>query len=337
MKKLKRILWFCLWALAWCSVVLFFFWTAGEIYYFSLLPQFLTAVLAALYVLGGFYLFWKSKPKTKWLPIASGSIVLLFLVSLVQQPKTDRVWDEDQAKMPQVIFDGNNITIENFRSNVYRSESDYDAKFGTFEFQLDELTDVWFLVQRFTALEGLAHTFLTFRVQTQMGPRYFSVSVEIRREAGEAYSPIQGMYRQYELTYVVGDEKDLIGVRTVMRPEDRVFMYRANATPRQVQELFQAIATRANGLQDSPEFYNTFLNNCTNNIVWHTYKLTPQPVNWLDPRIVMPGFSDRFAFKKNLIGRDGQTFEELADKSRIDEKARAFGIAPGFSEAIRGN
>ena len=208
---------------------------------------------------------------------------------------------------------------------------------GEFEFQLDQLTDVWFLVQRFTALEGLAHTFITFRVTTPEGPKFFSVSVEIRREKGEIYSPVQGMYRQYELIYVFGSEEDLIGVRTVNRPNDRVFMYHVNASPSQVQTLFKEIAKRANKLNEAPEFYNTFLNNCTNNIVRHTYQLTPEPINWLDPRIVLPGFSDRFAFANDLIGDRNQTFVELSEASRIDERARNHGIEPGFSEAIRRN
>lgn len=333
MEKTKKVVRWLLLGLAWSSVLLFFVWTVGEIYYFTLLPPKIAGILGFAYLLSGIYLLFKWK--ANWLPIAATSIVLLFLIALIQRPSNQRVWDPDQAEMARVSIEGNEVLIQDFRSNEYRSESDYDAHFGEFAFQLDQLTDVWFLVQRFTALEGLAHTFLTFRVQTPDGPKFFSVSVEIRRELGEIYSPIQGMYRQYELIYVFGSEADLIGVRTVMRPEDRVFMYRANATPAQVQKLFVEIADRASGLHQSPEFYNTFLNNCTNNIVWHTYQLTPEPINWLDPRIVLPGFSDRFAFAKKLIGQPGQTFEELAEESRIDEKARLHGLKPGFSAAIR--
>ncbi len=319
---------------AWCSILFFFFWTVGEIYYFAFLPELVAAFLAVVYLIGGFYLLFKTK--RDWLPIAAASIVILFLFSLIQWPSSDRDWDPDQARMATVSIEGNDVSILQFRSNEYRTESDYDVNFGDFNFPLDQLTDVWFLVQRFTAIEGLAHTFLTFQIQTSTGPKFFSVSVEIRREAGETYSPIRGMYRQYELIYIFGSEEDLVGVRTVMRPNDRVYMYRANATPKQVQTLFREIAGRANQLGESPEFYNTFLNNCTNNIVRHTYQLTPDPISWLDPRIVLPGYSDRFAHAKKLIGRDGQTFDNLVLESRIDQKARRHGLeASGFSAAIR--
>ena len=267
--------------------------------------------------------------------MASATIIGIYLLSLIQQPRVDRQWDEDHAKSPKIDLASNQVTIENFRNNLYRSESDYDARFGTRTFELNRLSKVWFLVQRFTTLEGLAHTFVTFQYDTDEGPEYFSISVEIRREEGEVYSPIQGIYRRYELIYVIGDERDLIGVRTVMRPNDRVFMYETNATPEQVQSLFVEIAERANQLAERPEFYNTFVNNCTNNIVRHTYKLTPKPINWLDPRIVLPGYSDRFAFEKGLVGKQNQSFDELPETSRIDEKARAEGITGDFSAAIR--
>jgi len=333
--KLGKIGFVLILALAWTSVLVFFVWTAGAIYYFSFLPKLIAVTLAIIYLLGGIYLFWKLKPKRKWLKIAAFSIVAMYLVGWIQQPSSDRDWDKDQAKSPLIVFDGNRVSIQDFRNNHYRSESDFDARFETFDFELDQITGVWFVVQRFIELEAIAHTFVTFEVQTGDGPKFFSVSIEIRREKGEVYSPIQGMYRAYELIYVIGDERDLIGVRTVMRPNDRIFMYPANATAEQAQGLFVEIANRANKLIERPEFYNSFLNNCNNNIVHHAYKLTPEPVNWLDPRVAIPGYTDRFALSKQLIGEPGQSFDELSSQCRIDELARAEGITDDFSLAIR--
>ena len=112
-------------------------------------------------------------------------------------------------------------------------------------------------------------------------------------------------------------------------------MYEVNATPQQVQRLFVDVARRINKLSDKPEFYHTFLNNCTNGIVYHTYELTPEPINWLDPRIVMPGYSDRFAYAERLIGSDQQTFAELQQQARIDAVARRIGLGEGFSAKLR--
>jgi len=335
MDKLKKIGFVLILTLAWISVLTFFIWTAGAIYYFAFLPKTVAAILAVLYLLGGIYLFFKVSPKRNWLSLAAVSILVLYLIGLLEQPKVDRDWDPDQTETPLITFADNHVTIENFRNNHYRTESDFDPRFETFEFELDRITDVWFMVQRFIELEGIAHTFLAFEVQTDEGPRFFSVSVEIRRERGEVYSPIQGMYRAYELIYVIGDERDLIGVRTVMRPNDRVYLYHTNATHKQAQDLFVEIANRANKLREEPEFYNSFLNNCANNLVSHAYKLIPEPINWMEPQALIPGYTDRFALAKGLIGEQGQSFEQISTESRIDELARKEGITEDFSLAIR--
>ena len=113
-------------------------------------------------------------------------------------------------------------------------------------------------------------------------------------------------------------------------------MYRLNATPQQVQQLFLRFAQRIKDLESDPEFYHSFLNNCANGITRQTYELTPEPINWLDPRIVLPGFSDQFAFEIGLIGdADNQSFEEIKQDARIDVRAREVGITEDFSVQIR--
>jgi len=134
----------------------------------------------------------------------------------------------------------------------------------------------------------------------------------------------------------MGDELDLIGVRTVMRPDDRVWMFPINSDAESVQALFKSIAERMNQLAKQPEFYSTFFNNCTNNIVGHTYELTVEPINAWDPQIVLPGYSAKFAFSNGLIGTDGESFEQLSQRCRIDQVARQHGLEAGFSQAIRG-
>lgn len=114
---------------------------------------------------------------------------------------------------------------------------------------------------------------------------------------GETYSPIKGIYRNDELTHVIGDKRDLIGVRTFHRPDDRVWLYELNATPQHVQTLFLGFAARIKKLESAPEFYHTFLNNCANGITRQTYEITDEPINWLDPRIVLLSDSrDHFIF-----------------------------------------
>ena len=275
--------------------------------------------------------------RSKWLAFVSASVILVYLVTLTQRPSNDRQWVSEQALQAAVTIDGNDVEISNFRHCLYKTETDFTVQHRRVNFQLDDLTRVWFIVQKFTALEGVAHTFVSFEYQSPEGPKFVAISVEVRREVGEVYSPFRGLYRQYELIYIVGDERDLIGSRTVMRPNDRVSMYPVNATSEQVQELFTNVASQIQALHQKPQFYHTLLNNCTNAIVRNTYELTPEPINWLDPRIVAPGFSAKFAHSQRLIGAPRESFAELQTESRIDPVARAAGLVNDFSIRIRAN
>ena len=77
--------------------------------------------------------------------------------------------------------------------------------------------------------EGLVgHTFLSF-IFDNAPP--LSISIETRPEVGEGFDPIASLFKQFELIYVVGDERDLVGVRTNHRRET-VYLYRLNTRPR---------------------------------------------------------------------------------------------------------
>lgn len=335
---LKRFLFILLQSFAWICVTIFFAWAIGAIWFFDLVPHPLGPIAGIVTLVGFVVLFFRLEQKRMWLTWAGVAIFAVWLLSLSQQPTHDREWAADQTVLSQIVIDGDDVTIKEYRHNVYRSDSDYDVHRSNFSFKLSELDKVWFIVQRFTPQEGLAHVFLSFEVLPADGEaKHFALSVEIRREEDEYFSPTQGLYRRYELNYVFGDERDLIGVRTVMRPEDRLFMYPVNATPEQVQQAFRSIADRTNQIYKQPEFYHTVLNNCMNGILRHTVELTPKEISWFDPRIIMPGYSDRFAFQEGIIGSPGQSFELLRETSRIDQRAREHGIRDGFSNAIRGN
>ena len=310
-------------------------WAVGAIWNFQLLPAWSVKILTVVFLTYFGWLWFAVEAKTTWLQRMSFAIVIVYFLTLLQQPSADRTWAADQAQLPTVVIKADDVSIQNFRACRYRSDSDFDVTYKSFNFKLSQLRHVWFLLQKFSWVDGLAHTFLTFEVETDTGPKYFSVSVEIRRERDESYSPIKGIYRNYELNYVVGDELDLIGVRTVMRPEDRVWMFPINTDAQSIQSLFLDISTRMNELAGRPEFYSTFFNNCSNNIVAHTHGLTEEPINAWDPRIVLPGYSARFAYANGLIGDPGESFEQLSDRCQIDQLAREHGLNSGFSEAIR--
>jgi hypothetical protein len=330
-------------SLIWLLAALAFLWTAGAIFHFDLFPHWLAVTLCIAYMVAISSMLMRRRIRPHWPVVIFGSLTSVFLLTLIQQPTHWRDWALEQERLAKIEFDGETMLIRNFRHAEYRSETDFDVHYKDVEFKLKDLKRVWFIVQYFSASEGLAHAFLSFEIQesdeilgVDLAPKFFSVSVEIRRESEEFYSPITGLYREYELNYVIGDERDLIGVRTVMRKDDRLHMYPVNANEAQVQMLFRDIAKRVNEIDSNPEFYHTFMNNCLNNLVGHTSKLTVEPINWLDSRIVMPGYSDRYAWEKGIIGdRTAGSFSRLKADCRIDQKARESGISDDFSLVLR--
>ena len=336
-EQIKRWSKFFCWTVIGGFVCIWCLWAAGAIYYLAFLPKPVAGLLAAVYLIASVVSLFRTKDKRLWLRHIAASVVVVYLLTLFHRPSHNRDWAADNAVMPEIDIDANTVNVSGVRHSVYDSDTQVEVNYSNLTFPLSQLKKVWFVVHRFTAFEGIAHNFLTFSFDTEDGPAYFSVSAEIRREQGEQFSPIKGLYRQYEMIYVIADERDEIGSRAILRSDDRVYMYPVNATEHQVQALFLDIASRVQRLADEPEFYHSLLNNCTNNIVFHTYKLTPEPINWLDPQIVIPGYADRFAYSKRLIGHGVDDFELVQQKFRIDDVIRRFGITANFSFDIRDN
>ena len=137
---------------------------------------------------------------------------------------------------------------------------------------------------------------------------------------------------QYELMYVLGDERDLITLRTKHRQVD-VYVYPSTATPDKVRTLFVDVMKRVNSLRNNPEFYNTVSNNCTTNLVSHINRITPGAIPW-DYRVLLPGYSDELAYKLGLIDQS-LPFEQLKERSRVTEKANRYEKSEDFSQRIR--
>ncbi|MCL6501283.1 MAG: DUF4105 domain-containing protein [Pirellulales bacterium] len=262
-----------------------------------------------------------------------GGLSCLLLVLLagckVWRPSNDRLWSADQAVLPYAEIDGNRVTIHNIRNCTYRSETDYTVEHYDRTFDLSELETVDFIVVPFAEAPQLAHTMLSFGFG---GRDYLACSVEIRKEMGETYSPIKGMLRQYELMYVLGDERDLVLLRTNHRLSE-VYLYRSRATPQQARELFLDVLARVNKLYEQPEFYNALTNNCTTNIVQHVNRLAPGRVPY-GLAVLLPGYSDRYAYDLGLLDTDA-SFEETRARAKINMAAWLYRDAPDFSVRIR--
>ena len=256
---------------------------------------------------------------------------LTFNTDLVKslRPSNDRDWSPELAVLARAEIRGNQVTVHNIRDCRWRTLDDFTVSYYDKTFDLDKLTSVDFIVVPFNDMPSLGHTMLSFGFDNE---DYLAVSVEIRKERGEDFSPIKGFFQQYELMYVVASERDVIQKR-VNCDLSEVFEYRSTATPKQARRLFLDVMQRVNKLGKEPEFYDTLTNNCTTNIRNHINHLKPDEVPY-DYRVLLPGCSDRLAYDLGLIERHG-SYEETRLRARVNYQAYLYRDDPAFSQKIR--
>ena len=264
--------------------------------------------------------------------LAAGIAATLVLV-LTRKPSNDRDWTVDFARQPEARFDGWLVHIANVRNFDYASVTDMRPRWDDRTYDLHQLQSVWFVVEPFSSIRGPAHTFLSFGFGEGDSAQYVGISVEARKEKGEGYNPFTALFRTLELTYVVGDERDLIRLRSNFR-RDSVFLYRANTTPERARELFVSMLQRANRLRAKPEFYNTITNTCTTNIVRHVDTLVPGRVPRWSYKVMLPAFADELAYDLALIDTS-RPFAEVRRMALINPVAQAADQDPKFSVRIR--
>jgi len=244
-------------------------------------------------------------------------------------PSNDRDWAPDQAVLARAEIDGNLVHVRNIRNFRYYGEGQSTADYYDKTFDLDKIRSVDFFVVPFPEMPEMAHTMLSFGFE---GDEYLGVSVEIRKEKGESYDPVQGLLGQYELMYVVADERDLIQLRTTQWHND-VYLYRTRATPEQAKSMFVDVMRRVNELAERPEFYNTLTNNCTTNIVRHVNRLVPNRVPF-DYRVLVAGQADELAYELGLL-ETSTGFAQAREQARVNYLSYVYHDRPDFSARIR--
>jgi hypothetical protein len=241
----------------------------------------------------------------------------------------DRNWSLDQAILPYAEIGDNKIAIYNVRNFQYRAVDDYDPFYYQGTYDLENLRTVDFVMEPFSKNPELAHTFLSFGFNDG---RRVAISVEARKQQGEKFSPFKGLFHQYELMYVIADERDVVNLRANFR-QDKVYIYPVKTSEENVKKLFVDMLERANKLKDNPEFYNSLFNTCTTNIVNHVNNISPKRIKF-DPRILLPGKSDELALELLLIDTD-LPLDEARKKYQINDRAKKYISSPSFSTRIR--
>jgi len=277
-----------------------------------------------------FRLCWKrGRLLTASLLLVLAGAWLLWWQSLV--PSNDRLWQRDVAVLTSATVEGNLVTLHNVRNFQYRSEFDYSPAYYDKQVKLDELTGVD-LIATYWMGPSIAHIFLSFAFADG---QHVAVSIETRKEIGESYSTINGFFRQYELYYVVADERDVIGLRTNHRhsPPEQVYLYPLQSDLGNARRLFMAYIERINQLYERPEFYNTLTTNCTTSI-WMSSLVNEDhlPFSW---KLLASGHVPQYLYEQGRLQGGQQPFAELQRAALINPRAHAAGDSADFSRLIR--
>lgn len=308
-------------------------WGTLAIYYAGPKSEPLRTALAALFAIFGtatlVLLRWRH-----WRWRAAGLFALVFAGVLAWwsgiAPSNDRDWKPEVAVLPYATIDGDRVTMHNIRNFDYRSETEFTPHYYDKTFDLRKLQSVD-LVAAYWAGPAIAHIFLSFG----FGPNdYLAISIERRDQRGEGYSAIKGLFRQYELFYVVADERDVIRVRTNYRrdPPENVYLYRLKGSTDDARRVFRQYLAEINALRERPEFYNTLTTNCTGNI-WLHARINPGhvPYSW---KILASGYVSEYLYEQGRLDTR-LPFAELQRRSLINVLARKANDAPDFSARIR--
>jgi len=269
------------------------------------------------------------KIRRKKLAIFLAFCVVFFLIWISIKPSNNHDWTTDQAVLPYAEIEGNRAHIHNIRNFTYRSTEDYTPGYYDKTFDLDKIQKAYYIVEPFSDWEGSAHTFVSFEFE---GHQFVAISIEIRKEKGESFSAWKGLLKQYELMYVIADERDVVKLRSNYR-KDQVFVYPIKTTPQHVRQMFVEMLERADKLKETPEFYNTVTNTCTTNLVYHVNAIIPDRIP-LSYKVLFPGYSDKLAYDLGLIDTN-RSFEKTRERYNINERAEQYADSSNFSVKIR--
>ncbi len=282
----------------------------------------LTAVIALLFI----------PSMRNWLLSIHGIVFLVVLLWWFNiQPSNDRIWQTDVSKLAYASIESDLVTVHDIRNFSYHSEFDYSPDYYDKTFDLNKLEGVDLFAVYWMG-PAIAHVIMSF----DFGENdHLAISIEARKEEGEGYSTIKGFFRQYELMYIVADERDVIGLRTNYRenPPEQVYRYRIKAPIEAVKHLFLKYVDRINSLHEKPVFYNTLLHNCTTAIWLNSREVNPDhvPFSW---KILVSGYLPEYLYESGRLDQQ-LSFAKLRDHAYVNPLLKGGEISTLFSTIIR--
>ena len=248
------------------------------------------------------------------------------------EPTNNKDWAADVARISHGEIQGNTLTMHNVRNFRYSDEKISDERWETRTYDLTNLQGLDLFLSYWDS-DHIAHTILSWNFGTD---QHLAISIETRKDKTQEYSAIKGFFKQFGLSYVAADEKDIIMLRTNYRKE-KVYIYPLNVSKEKARALLEDYLAEMNLLVNKPQFYNALTRNCTTTIHLHTNAIAPPdappvPSDW---RLIASGHLDELLYEKGIVAQH-LPFTELRKKSRVDQRMRNYD-KDHFSRILRFN
>jgi hypothetical protein len=303
-------------------------WSFGALYFTFPVPA-LRVAAAWVFVAGSVLALILAKRKLR----AVAGIFLGFIATLGWflsiSPSNDRDWPPELAVMPSAEIRTDRVTVHGIRNFDYRTPEEFDVRYYDKAFDLTKLQGVDVFYSYWEGNEAVAHTMFSWDFG---GADVLCLSVEVRRCVGQTAGGLPGIYKQFEILYILADERDVVRLRTNYRGEE-VYLIRTVLTPDEGRRLLLDVLEQVNRLREHPQFYRTVGNNCTTSIVGHVNAIWPGRIPFTK-KILMNGFAPEIAYANHLHDTD-LPFDEWKRSGHINDAARAADEDPLFSRRIR--
>lgn len=255
-------------------------------------------------------------------------------VAFVLRPSNQRDWEFGMDRLARITIDGDSVLVRDVRDFRYTAAGTRSTDYVERAFDVSRIERVWFIHEPFTVgflpgFRGVAHTYFVFDFQDRPP---LAVSVEARREKGETYDAVWGLFNQFELIYTWGSEQD-VTVRRAVVGRNELYMYPLRIPLEAARALFLQLARVTQQLESRPRFYNTLTSNCTNELAKTANAVKPGSIP-PNRALVFPGYSPELLHGLGFIPND-VPLDELNRRAYITDIVQEHYEDEDFSGRLR--
>lgn len=237
-----------------------------------------------------------SHKKEILLYISAFILALLWYFSLT--PRQDRDWSPEVSQTLNYTQHGDIVTLYNVRNFDWQPDGSYIEHWEQRTFDLTQISGVN-IIGSYWMGPKIAHTLVSFDFYNS---RPLTFSIEIRKEKFEEFSAIGGFFRQFELSLIAADEKDIVFTRSNIRKE-QVYFFPIQMAPTQRRALFQEYLNTAHELAQQPKWYNTLTSNCTTLVFDMVQAVSNQRLP-VDYRLLASGYLPNYLYDLKVLQQD---------------------------------